>query len=197
MIKTVPIDISLNLIIGLVLAGSAGDYLRTSEVKVFNKAFAYTFMYGFLVFLPIGALLFIWWPDWSLMYFIDAERLPRNISLVIILGSYQLALVSGFFIGHHLTVNKRMETLALLVVLNMIFLLYFCGLAADRIFNVGTHHAFYYENASIEPFFSSSLCYAFIPIILYFSIPLLYTVRRVKYLHSTINESSSGEDTIS
>ncbi len=190
MIKTVPIDLSLNLIIGLVLAGLAADYLQLPGIGVFNKALVWTILYGLLVFVPIGAVLFLFWPDWSLMYFLDPEQLPRHLSLTFALIAYQLALISGFFIGQLLVTNRRLETLILLIKANIAMLVFFSAMTLDRIFNVGSYDAFHSSDGSLALFYRSSLCYAFIPITLYFVVPLIYTGKKIKNLAVSTGDSA-------
>ncbi len=67
MVKTVYIDIPLNILVGLGVCWLAREKLKEEE-SVFNKYFLADILYTLFFFAPVGFFLYYAYTDWSLMY---------------------------------------------------------------------------------------------------------------------------------
>ena len=186
MIQTVPVDIQLNVITGLLLAGQSSGLLVKPETGPFNRAFLITMGFGIFVFLPIGAYLFIEWADWSLMYFIDPARLAPGWSLGLALLSYQVSLATGFFTGHHLHFHGKITIYWILVAAFVFLFAAFSFFTYDRLLNVGSYEEFH-SVGGVEPIIKTRLFFIFIPIFIYFGAPLYFIVSSLKKLSASEN----------
>lgn|GEM_PF-2511941 len=98
MIKTIPLDIFLSLIVGLVFALSAAPLLEKEESMI-NTYFIRALMFQVLIFLPIGLFLAWKWTAWSWMYLVEPHSHGKFWTWLAVL-SYVPAMIAGFHIGY-------------------------------------------------------------------------------------------------
>ena len=98
MIKTIPLDIFLSLIVGLVFALSAAPLLEKEESMI-NTYFIRALMFQVLIFLPIGLFLAWKWTAWSWMYLVEPHSHGKFWTWLAVL-SYVPAMIAGFHIAY-------------------------------------------------------------------------------------------------
>ena len=98
MIKTIPLDIFLSLIVGLVFALSAAPLLEKEESMI-NTYVIRALMFQLLIFLPIGLFLAWKWTAWSWMYLVEPHSHGKFWTWLAVL-SYVPAMIAGFHIGY-------------------------------------------------------------------------------------------------
>lgn len=95
MVLTIPYDVLLNLLIGLWIGFVARKQLRNEPSIYGNPYFESALLFQIFVMLPIAFYLYLKYPDWSWMYFIDPKELPPySASLSLLL--YPAAMVLGY-----------------------------------------------------------------------------------------------------
>jgi len=97
-IKTIPIDIFLSLVVGLAFALSAAPLLEKEESMI-NTYFIRALAFQVLIFLPIGLFLAWQWTAWSWMYLVEPHSDGKLWTLLAVL-SYVPAMILGFHIGY-------------------------------------------------------------------------------------------------
>jgi len=93
-VKTLFIDVTFNVLVGLALPLAAGERVR-GGAPFFGRYLAAVVLFELFFFMPGGYWLYRTYPDWSLMYVFDPATLPwLNPLLVAVL--YLAAAVAGF-----------------------------------------------------------------------------------------------------
>lgn len=93
MIKTVPFDIILSFMIGLAVPLLLADRVKRAGGVMSDQSFLATALFELFFFIPIGAYLYFFHTDWSLMYFVDPGQ--YGISTRILIGVVSLSLYMG------------------------------------------------------------------------------------------------------
>ena len=102
MIATIPFDLLLCTLCGLVLAYSARALIRAHTGSFFEcAALRVAGVYTALVVWPAALYFYMAHPDWSWMYWVDPHRVPR-LTVVLVMIAYGGALVGGFAAGYAL-----------------------------------------------------------------------------------------------
>ena len=105
MIKTVPFDIIANFLIGMVVAIACAGTVRSADSIIVNRLVLGLVLFELFFFLPLGAYLYFFYPDWSLMFFVDpANWEPATVKAVgaAALACYMAAIVAGYAIAARL-----------------------------------------------------------------------------------------------
>ena len=142
MIKTVPFDVITNFLIGLLaaLACRRGAYAQKS--LVWNRYLLGLVLFELFFFLPLGAYLYFFYPDWSLMYFVDPGALAENtrrLAGVLALAGYLGAIVGGFLLGARLIRAGRDKTALMIFLAAGLALAVFSLVTYRQLLNVGTY----------------------------------------------------------
>ena len=98
MIKTIPLDIWISFVLGLVFALSAAPMLEKEESMI-NTYFIRGLLFQVVIFFPIGLFLGKNWTAWTWMYLIDPQAHSRYWTLMLVL-SYIPAMIAGFHIAY-------------------------------------------------------------------------------------------------
>jgi hypothetical protein len=97
-IKTIPLDLWISFVLGLVFALSAAPLLAKEE-SIVNTYFVRAMVFQVLVFVPIGLFLAWKWTAWSWMYIINPMSHSRYWTLFAVL-CYIPAMKFGFHIAY-------------------------------------------------------------------------------------------------
>jgi hypothetical protein len=96
-IPTVPFDLIFSVLVGLVFAACARQQF-TGGAAPWGRELAAVLSYEAIIVWPVGLYFYVVFPDWSWMYFVDPERLPWGISVLVFLG-YLATLLGGYLAG--------------------------------------------------------------------------------------------------
>jgi hypothetical protein len=150
-IKTVPFDIPLSFIIGMLVPLACPLGVRSVKSIAMNRYLLGTVLFVLFFFVPLGAYLYYYYPDWSLMYFIDPSAYQENTIIIIgalALVSYMAAAKAGFFISAKLIRGGNRKTVYLILGLVLLALAIFSALSFNQLMSVGTY-AEYTANTTV------------------------------------------------
>ena len=97
MIKTIPLDIFISFVAGLVFALSAAPLLEKEE-SMMNTFFIRALVFQLVIFFPIGLFLAWKWTAWSWMYLVEPHSHGKFWTFLAVL-SYIPAMIAGFHIA--------------------------------------------------------------------------------------------------
>jgi hypothetical protein len=92
---------------------AASERVREARSLMGNQYFLAAVLFELLFFIPLGSYLYSFYPDWSLMYFLDPGTLTgagRVWLGVIALSSYLLSSIAGFATAAWLVREGRTRT---------------------------------------------------------------------------------------
>ncbi len=95
MVPTIPYDVLINLFLGLWVPFCARKQLRNEVSMYGNPYFEFALLYQIFIFLPVSFYLYLKYPAWSWMYFVDPATLPVY-GVVITFLSYPVAMLIGY-----------------------------------------------------------------------------------------------------
>jgi hypothetical protein len=145
-VATVPFDLIFGFLVGLVFAGCARAQFSGGAMPWGRELVAVLLYEGIIVW-PVALYFYFVFPDWSWMYFVDAQRLPRTVSLLVLLG-YLVALMAGYFIGWALLRAHKGRYLAGFAAGVAVGLAAFSLALRARLFSVGTFAEFHAGHAA-------------------------------------------------
>jgi hypothetical protein len=141
-IPTIPLDLLFSVLAGLFLAYSARAQLRMHAGSFLGcPALRVGLAWVVVVMWPIAAYFYFVHPDWSWMYWIDPQRVPKLVSLVFLLLQ-AAALVGGFAAGYAFIRAGRYRDHALAMGGVGVLLVLLFALLHRRIFSYGTFQDF-------------------------------------------------------
>jgi len=115
-VKTVPFDIVLNFFIGMLVPLVLRDGVRAERGILINRFLLAVVLFETFFFLPLGAYLYFFYPDWSLMFFIDPsgveEGTIKTIGMLALSG-YMGAVVCGFALSAWMVRSGRERAAAM------------------------------------------------------------------------------------
>ncbi len=171
-IKTIPMDYFINLLTGSVIALAAWDEIRQAESIFATRSFKQAFLFGLLVFLPIGYFLAFTFTGWSWMYFIDPSRYSLLVTFLCVTG-YLPALLVGYILTAWLI---RMDGGALAfgpAAVGFLGFLFFLTVPYKRLLYLGSYQQFVTQTA--PSIFTNVFFLASMGIIgIYYFVPLIY-----------------------
>jgi hypothetical protein len=94
-VPTIPYDVLINLFIGLWIPFCARKQLRNEASIYGNPYFEFALLYQIFIFLPVSFYLYLKYPAWSWMYFLDPGEIPAY-SVAITFLSYPMAMLIGY-----------------------------------------------------------------------------------------------------
>jgi hypothetical protein len=143
-IKTVPFDIPASFLIGMLVPIVCANRIGEASSAVKNQYFLGLVLFELFFFLPLGAYLYFFYPDWSLMYFVDPANFSEAVKGYIgggALACYLLAAVAGFVTAAQLVRTDRRRT-ALLVFGGVALAMgVFCAFTIRQLGQVGDYAA--------------------------------------------------------
>ena len=191
MIATVQFDIPASFIIGLFFTLIAKDQIRAEVARVFHRTFWTAFLFQLLVFVPIGIYLYVRYPDWSLMYFVDPDALSPAMNILVPVG-YQAAMVVGFLVGQSLVRRENEKAVLGLLIGTSAILGLYSLLTLSRFYYVGEYSQFAgWGSTEATPIYKHSLGLDFVFIGLYFFIPFLIVTLPLYRRNKAIAQTSS------
>jgi hypothetical protein len=145
-IPTVPFDLVFSVFIGLVFAACARVQFANAGTPWGRELMA-VLSFEVIIIWPVALYFYIVHPAWSWMYFVDPERLPMGVSLLVMLA-YVATLLGGYLAGWALVRARKDKILfgllALLGVGQVIFLIACRG----RLSHSGTFAEYHAGHAS-------------------------------------------------
>lgn len=142
MVKTVFFDVPASFIIGMLVPLACPRGIGSSHSLLANKYLLATVLFELFFFMPLGAYLYYYHPDWSLMYFLDPagyqEPTLRMIGLSA-LGSYLGASVSGFWLGAWMIKSDREQAARVVMLSVLLALAVFSAVTFRRLMSVGLY----------------------------------------------------------
>ncbi len=137
MVKTVQLDIPLNILVGLGISWMARGRLVREE-SVLNKYFLVNLLYAVFVFAPVGFFLYYNYTDWSLMYFVDPKTLDASCGVAAGYG-YIFGSLAGFYAGWICIKRGRADFIAPMAIAVSCVLGLYTLVTLPRLLNVGTY----------------------------------------------------------
>jgi hypothetical protein len=139
--KTVPFDILLNFIIGMLAALAWREGVRRHRNLALNRYLLGVVLFELFFFIPLGAYLYFFFPDWSLMYFVDPAALSEGAREAVggaALACYLAAIMGGFLLAAYLVRKDRGGIAMLILALAALGLGVFSAVTLARLMGVGT-----------------------------------------------------------
>ena len=115
--------------------------VRSVKSISLNRYLLGTILFELFFFVPLGAYLYFYYPDWSLMYYIDTSLYPEKTIIIIgiiALISYIGAAKAGFFTSAWLIRNDNIKAAYLVLAFVLICLSVFCMISINQLMGVGS-----------------------------------------------------------
>jgi len=180
-IETIPLDFLISFIVGHLFVLTAEEGIKSSE-WFFDRYLARAVLFQVVVFIPIGLYLYLNWPAWSWMYFIDPHRHPAWIGPLMATEGYLFALLAGYLVAHNFVLTDNKGAAYLTLIMAVVALLTLIFVPIKNLAHVGTYQEFVEGRAPLairNLHFSISM----VVVGIYFFIPLLFLL--VKNLRET------------
>lgn len=155
MIPTVPIDIAVNVAVGCSFVLASRNTVA-DESLLRSAALWALVAFEVLLFVPVGAYLLVYYPDWSLMYIVAPGQLP--VPDWALVATYPIAAFTGFVVARGLVIKGRIWTAIGFMASGFLLSLAVTGFGYRQLMNVGTTNA-YRNGGSLEPILTSQLAY--------------------------------------
>lgn len=139
MIPTVPIDLVLNVAVGSSIALASRGTLR-SQTLWRTPALWALIAFELFVFVPVGAYLLWRFPEWSVMYLLDAGALPMPDHGLAAL--YLVVAFGAFVATRQLLIKKRIWAALGVVAASLSLSLAIAYFGRDSLLRVGSTQAF-------------------------------------------------------
>ncbi len=167
MVKTVFLDQFISLLWGSILAITVAPSIKRDGI--FTKFFWRGFLFQLLIFFPIGLYLFLTWPDWSWMYWVNNETTP-TILKVVALSGYIISFLIGYIASAY-AIKKNRDIIAyILAAIGVVGILVITMIGFDRLIHIGTYEE-YLKDVAPYVWYDSRFMISMILIGLYFGIP--------------------------
>ncbi len=177
MIETVFLDQFISLLWGSVLALTA--YPSVKKDGVYTKYFWRAFLFQIFIFFPIGLYLFLTWPDWSWMYWVNNDTTATWIKVVALSG-YIISFLFGYIISGY-GIKKGSNWIAYaLSIIGILGILIISIVGYKSLIYLGTYEEFFKEVAPYA-WQDSRFVISAILIGIYFGVPGAYLI--IKNLH--------------
>ena len=98
MIKTLYLDLAINLLVGLSIPLAARDRVR-SGAGYFNRYLCAVLLFELFVFMPVGAYLFSVYAVWTMMYVVD-PALYKFLTPISVSCFYLAAALAGYSLAY-------------------------------------------------------------------------------------------------
>ena len=129
---------------GSILALTAGPDIKRNGV--FTKYFWRAFIFQIFIFFPIGLYLFLTWPDWSWMYWVNNITTPGWVK-VLALSGYIVSFLIGYIASAYFIKQDRQSVAYVLVAIGVIGILVISVVGFKSLIHLGTHEEFVMETA--------------------------------------------------
>ncbi len=167
MVKTVFLDQFISLMWGSILALTA--YPSIKREGIFTKYFWRAFLFQLLIFFPIGLYLFLTWPDWSWMYWVNNFTTPLWVKILALSG-YIISFLIGYLLSAYAIKKDTMWVAYLLAGIGAAGIVIISVAGIKSLIYVGTREEFIKEVA-IPAWRDPKFTISMILIGLYFGIP--------------------------
>jgi hypothetical protein len=135
-IPTVPFDLVFSAFIGLVFAACARVQFAGGSSPWGRELMAVLSFEGIIIW-PVALYFYVVHPAWSWMYFVDPDRLPLGVSLLVLLA-YVTTLLGGYLAGWALVrAHKDKILFAALAALGLFQVIFLVACRA-RLWHAGT-----------------------------------------------------------
>ena len=118
------------------------DRVREAPCAVKNQYFMGLVLFELFFFIPLGAYLYFFYPDWSLMYFVDPGKFSPEVKTYIGAGAlacYLLAAMGGFALSARLVRNESRRTALIALAGVAVAMGIFCAFTVRQLIQVGTY----------------------------------------------------------
>ena len=105
MIPTVPFDLIFSVSIGLIFAACARVQFLGGGTP-WGRELAAVLSFETIIFWPVALYFLLVHPAWSWMYLVDPARLPRGVSVLVLVADVA-ALLGGYLLGWALLRTRR------------------------------------------------------------------------------------------
>jgi hypothetical protein len=144
-IPTVPFDLVFSVFIGLVFAACARVQFANGGTPWGRELMA-VLSFEAIIIWPVALYFYVVHPAWSWMYFVDPERLPLGVSLLVMLA-YVATLLGGYLGGWALVRAHRDKILFGLLAVLGVFQVIFLIACRGRIAHEGTFEEYHAGHA--------------------------------------------------
>lgn len=170
-VTTIPIATVLGYLAGGLIAFASRAPLARTQDPVRTRYFAVAALYGLLAAGPAQLLLYVLFPDWSLMYLADPAHLPLIGTAAVVFAVAAGAPLAGFLVTHRLLLAPRRTPARLGTAVPLLVLASIAFLGRHRIARVAYYQA-YHLGGDVLPIEASRLVLA-LPLIVVALVVLL------------------------
>ena len=179
MIPTIPFDAIAGYVAGSLVAFTARDPLSREGDPLRTRYFAVVALFACGALMPAGIVLYVQYPDWSLMYLANPAHLHSVIMVPVVAALYLAMPAAGFVLTHRIVAADH-ERLARAVLVG-------CGVAVllllvfgwERLMTVAYYDDYYY-GGEIVPLYESPLVWPLALIVFFVGFAFVFSVLHVR-----------------
>jgi hypothetical protein len=129
------------VLVGLLFAFCARQQFKTGG-SPWGRELVAVLTFAGIILWPVAVYYYVVFPDWSWMYFVDSQRLPWVVSVLVFVGNV-VTLLGGYLLGWQLLRARRDNLLYGVGAALAIGLLVFTIVCRGRLFNQGSYADFH------------------------------------------------------
>ncbi len=134
----IPFDIVVSFVAGQALAYAARERLREEASLFFNRYLYIAVLWMAFFYAPTDLFFYHGWPDWELMYYVEAARVNPFFTLVFSVILFA-AIMAGFISADYLLRMGRDRLVIAMALVLLVLLALFLLATFDRGYYVGTY----------------------------------------------------------
>lgn len=161
---------------GLALAWTARSPLAQAHYPSRTRYFVATMLYAGAALVPAGLVLFVLFPDWSLMYVVNPSQLSWFLMLPVVVAACFGAPILGFFVGQRFIATQRVEAIGRVLLSLGIAALALVTLGWGALTKVGYYEAYHY-GGTLVPLAQSPVLVALVSCLGVLAVLFVYTQR--------------------
>lgn len=142
MIKTVPFDIPLSFLMGMLIPLACPKGIASAEHIVLNRYFLGVMLWELFFMVPLGTYLYFFYPDWSLMFFVDPATMTESTLRIVgasALSFYVAAGAGGFILAAQFIRKEQTSTARIVFMAVLGALLIFNAITMAQLTQVGSY----------------------------------------------------------
>ena len=147
--KTIPFEAIFGLAAGMLMGICCQRPLQDVEHLLKNRFGAVVLMFALGGMMPAGLVMYVQYPDWSLMYMANPDHIPQWLVIPTIALLYSFSPVVGFLLFGLSVKKKYVWMTPLLVTLITLSVVILAGWGWDRLAMVGYYNDFFYKGTLI------------------------------------------------
>jgi hypothetical protein len=128
--------------LGLLVALACREGVSAHKNLVVNRYLLGVVLFELFFFIPLGAYLYFFYPDWSLMYFVDPGTLDQGARVMVgatALCGYMAAIVSGYILAARLLRTDRDGAVMIIFIATALILGVFSLVTMSRLMGIGAY----------------------------------------------------------